>query len=199
LAGLPAIEPEADVRRPELTLATDGPWAVGYCPFDWVNPGAKVVVMRITPGRHQMLVANREAQQALLAGASHDDALRRACAAGSFAGPMRRNLVAMLDGIGLNRHLGIATTATLFTQHAQLLHSTSALLYPVFHKGENYTGPTRGSTSHSLATTAYHGRDGAEGRSPVRLAVRLLRIPCLRSGCPPTAPQVVRPWVGSHG
>lgn len=146
LLGLPPITNDADVRRPELTLATEGLWTIAYCPFDWVNPTAKVVIVGITPGQHQMTVSNRAAQEALRAGATHDDALRQACAAGSFAGPMRRNLVTMLDDIGLNRHLGIGTTATLFTQHTHLLHSTSALLYPVFYKGKNYTGspdPTR--------------------------------------------------------
>lgn len=132
---------EEDVRVPALQLWTDDKsWSMYYCPFDRVNPAAKVVLVGITPGLQQSHLANREAQKALREGASHDEALRRACNIGSFGGDMRKYLVGMLDGIGLQTHLKISTTHTLFGVHDELLHSTSTLMYPVFYKGKNYTG-----------------------------------------------------------
>jgi hypothetical protein len=48
----------------------------------------------------------------------------------------------MLDGIGLAAALGIDTTASLFGDNSHLLHSTSAVRYPAFYAGRNYTGHT---------------------------------------------------------
>ena len=58
----------------------------------------------------------------------------------SFAGTMRDNLVAMLDGIGVPAALGVAESAELFGARRDLLHTTSALRYPVFTSGRNYNG-----------------------------------------------------------
>src|SRR5689334_4045895 len=82
LAELPPITTNADGQRPELLLGRDSRWTVGYCPFDWVNPTAKVILVGITPGLQQMKIANRAAQQALRNGVTHDEALRQACTAG---------------------------------------------------------------------------------------------------------------------
>jgi hypothetical protein len=140
LSELPPIKVADDVLCPDLSLVEDGPVSVRYCPFDWVNLTAKVVVVGITPGLHQMFLSCQEAQGALVEGVSGDEVLRRASEVGSFAGTMRSNLVSMLDGIGLHQSLGITTTGTLFGEHSNLLHSTSALIYPVFLQGRNYGG-----------------------------------------------------------
>lgn len=140
LAGLPPITSAADILRSELLLAEDGPFSVRYCPFDYVNPQAKVVIVGITPGLHQMFLSCQEAQRTLADGPEGDDVLRRACDVGSFAGSMRTNLVTMLDGLALPEILGIASVAQLFGQRSDLLHSTSALIYPVFISGKNYSG-----------------------------------------------------------
>jgi hypothetical protein len=140
LAGLPPITAAADVLRPELLLAEDGPLSVRYCPFDYVNWRAKIVIVGITPGLHQMFLSCQEAQQALAEGLVGDEVLRRACDVGSFAGSMRTNLVTMLDGLALPELLGITSVEQLFGQRSDLLHSTSALIYPVFIRGKNYSG-----------------------------------------------------------
>jgi hypothetical protein len=140
LAGLPPIRSESDVLCPELLLREVGSVTVRYCPFDFVNRNARVVIVGITPGLHQMYLSCREAQEALAEGLTGDDVLRRACDVGSFAGSMRTNMVAMLDEIGLPRSLGISTTRELFEERSDLLHSTSALVYPVFWHGKNYGG-----------------------------------------------------------
>jgi hypothetical protein len=48
----------------------------------------------------------------------------------------------MLDGIGLPQALGLATSASLFDTDAKDLFSTSAVSFPVFVRGENYSGAT---------------------------------------------------------
>jgi hypothetical protein len=140
LAALPPIRSQSDVLRSELILAQQGPLTVRYCPFDHVNPKAKVVIVGITPGLTQMFLSCQAAQQALSEGLSADQVLERARAVGAFAGSMRTNLIAMLDGIGVHEALGITSTSQLFGDRADLLHSTSALLYPVFWRGKNYGG-----------------------------------------------------------
>lgn len=140
LAQIPPILGETDMLRPELALVEGGPLSLYYCPFDFVNPHAKVVIVGITPGLHQMFLSCQEAQRALFEGLTGDDVLRRASAVGSFAGVMRTNLITMLDGIGLNTHLGLQTAGELFTIRPELLHSTSIILYPVFYAGKNYSG-----------------------------------------------------------
>ena len=154
------IVTETDMLRPELLLFEEGPLVLRYCPFDWVNPGAKVVIIGITPGLHQMFLSCREAQRALADGVTGDGVLRRAGNVGAFAGPMRTNLVTMLDGIGLNEHLAIESTTSLFDQHADLLLSTSAVLYPAFLNGKNYTGSPGPERSPILAGVRRPGVSG---------------------------------------
>jgi hypothetical protein len=67
----------------------------------------------------------------------------------SFSGPMRTNLVAMLDHICLARWLGVASTATIWSSHQEFAHFTLALRYPIFVDGENYSG-RRDMTSSPL-------------------------------------------------
>lgn len=111
-----------------------------YAPFDGMNDGAKIMLVGVTPGFEQMRVAFEAARDALRSRRADAEALRAAKTTASFAGPMRRNLVSMLDGIGLADALGIDSTAALWGGSAGLLHSTSAVRFPVFVDGDNYTG-----------------------------------------------------------
>ncbi len=140
LIGMPPIVSETDVLCPELFLFEKGRLSVRYCPFDSVNPKAKLVIVGITPGLHQMFLSCQEAQRALVEGQTGEEVFRRAKAVGAFAGSMRTNLIAMLDGIGLHEKLGIDSTRSLFGEHAELLSGTSAVLYPAFVDEKNYTG-----------------------------------------------------------
>jgi hypothetical protein len=54
-----------------------------------------------------------------------------------FAGTMRANLVAMLDGIGLHRALELHSSAGLFTDRPDLASTTSAICHAVFVDGRN--------------------------------------------------------------
>lgn len=111
-----------------------------YAPFDYVNLSARIVVVGITPGRQQAANAILAAQKALAGGASNEEAARTAKTLASFSGPMRSNLVGMLDDIGIARWLGLSTTASLWDRDSNLIHFTSAIRYPVFVDGENWAG-----------------------------------------------------------
>lgn len=111
-----------------------------YAPFDHVNASARVVIVGLTPGKQQAVSALKAAHSSLRSGASHPIAAQQAKVFASFSGPMRTNLVRMLDHIGVHKLLGISTTATLWDQDERLIHFTSALRYPVFVDGENWSG-----------------------------------------------------------
>lgn len=111
-----------------------------YAPFDHVNLNARIVIVGLTPGKQQAANALRAAQNALARGASDAEAGEEAKVFASFSGPMRANLVKMLDFIGVPTLLGIASTAELWDQHQSLVHFTSALRYPVFVDGKNWSG-----------------------------------------------------------
>lgn len=113
---------------------------VAYAPFDYVNPDARVVIVGITPGRQQMANALLECWRQLRSGAAPAQALAAAKVHASFSGPMRTNLVSMLDDIGVARLLGLSTAAALWGGKSSLAHFTSALRYPVFLDGKNYSG-----------------------------------------------------------
>jgi hypothetical protein len=138
-AGLAEINADPTLGG-KLTLATSGRLAVTYAPFDHVNGAARVVLVGITPGRQQAVNALVEARRQLQLGRPLDVAAKAAKETASFSGSMRSALTDMLDHIGIARWLGIGSCKDLFGSHADLLHSTSALRYPVFLDGANYSG-----------------------------------------------------------
>ncbi len=125
---------------PALQLAVSGPLASYYAPFDAFNPQARVVLVGITPGRTQAVNALAEARKQLANGASNEEALHQAKRVGAFSGAMRTNLTGLLDHIGLQRWLGVASCDELFGNASHLLQSASVLQFPVFVNGENYNG-----------------------------------------------------------
>ena len=107
-----------------------------YAPFDHINTSARVVIVGMTPGRFQAANALRAARRALLEGRSVAEAAAAAKTFASFSGePMRTNLVRMLYLIGVGQWLGLASTASLWSENGDLVHFTSALRYPVFVDG----------------------------------------------------------------
>lgn len=111
-----------------------------YAPFDYVNADARIAIVGITPGLQQARNALAAARTALRRGSSEIMAAAEAKVFASFSGPMRSNLIAMLDRIGVARRLGLLSTASLWGEHAQFVHFTSALRYPVFVDGANWSG-----------------------------------------------------------
>lgn len=147
--------------RDKLLLAKEGDVEVCYAPFEYINPQARVVIVGITPGHTQMVNALREARRQLDQGASNVQAMIAAKRTGAFSGAMRPNLITLLDGIGLQRWLGLPSCEALFGSAANLVQTTSVLRNPVFVGGENYNG-TPVMTKHSLLKEqllTYFGQD----------------------------------------
>jgi hypothetical protein len=134
----PALE--AQDPPPELLMEADGDVSIYYAPFDAVTQGAEIILAGITPGRTQMNESLRVASRLLTTGVSNTEVLKGAKEVASFAGPMRKLLVRMLDHFQIHKVLGIPTCAELFGTSRHLVHYTSALRYPVFVKGKNYKG-----------------------------------------------------------
>ncbi len=111
-----------------------------HAPFDHINRTARICIVGLTPGRHQAQLALRTCRDALRAGSGMAEALRSAKSTASFAGPLRGNLVAMLDSIGVPAFLDISTTLQLWVDRTDLVHFTSILRDPVFVDGENWSG-----------------------------------------------------------
>lgn len=123
-----------------LTLHREGNLTVAWAPFDHVAIGARLAIVGITPGRQQAENAFAAFRLALADGMPPAEASRHAKLTGAFSGPMRQNLVAMADHIGLARVLGMRSVAEAFDPARELIHLTSALRHPVFVGGENYNG-----------------------------------------------------------
>ena len=140
LRALPPQLSEATITRPELLLCTDGPLSIYFTPFDLTNPTARVLLVGLSPGRHQLQLAIITAGAALRAGQSINQALRAAKQTASFAGSMRSNLVSMLDGIDLHHALELPSSARLFADRDDLGATTSAICHAVFRDGRNYSG-----------------------------------------------------------
>lgn len=131
---------ESFADQPQFRLATDGDLSVCYAPFDHIETRARLVVVGITPGMTQAKNAYAAIHAALTHGTSLEAALADAKVHASFSGPMRANLVAMLDAVGIARHLSVDSTAELFRPGSRDVHFTSALRYPVFIARKNYGG-----------------------------------------------------------
>ena len=145
IAAMSRSELEREIEQPSKLLMRQGQHGRSridtvYAPFDHTNPGARIAIVGITPGRQQMGNALLECHKHLRAGAAPHEASAEAKVFASFSGPMRSNLVAMLDDIGVHRLFGLDSTARLWTDQSDLAHFTSALRYPVFVDGENYSG-----------------------------------------------------------
>jgi hypothetical protein len=109
-----------------------------YVPFEFINKDAKVILVGITPGWNQVKTAYSCARLGMLKGLSYEEILKEVDEKASFCGQMRKRLVWELDGAGLNNALKIKSCELLFNRRSDLLHSTSAVKYPVFVNGENY-------------------------------------------------------------
>jgi hypothetical protein len=139
-----------DLLVPDFLLEQAGRLAIYYAPFDYINPQAKIALVGITPGFRQMEISLRESRDALRRGTPIEAVVAHVKYQASFAGPIRRFLIAMLDGIGLPQALGIATCAALYADRADLLHTSAVVRHPVFVNGKDWTGHTPPVRSNPL-------------------------------------------------
>ena len=131
----------AGSRLPDgLLLRSDGAYSMFYAPMDYVNTEARIVFVGLTPGLTQALNALRSMQRSLLDGISLEVAARLAKSHASFSGPMRNNLVSLLDHFRVNEYLNVISSAELFDSNSNLAHFTSVLRYPIFKNGANFNG-----------------------------------------------------------
>ncbi len=135
----------SDLNDPEglqtrFAIGSHGNLTVCYAPFEHVNLQARVMIVGITPGMTQMSNALREARDQLCAGADVATTLKAAKQTGAFSGPMRPNLIALLDSVGVSRVAGVGSCAELFANARHLVQTTSVLRNPVFVSGKNYAG-----------------------------------------------------------
>lgn len=133
------LRPE-DIRIFPFLLHQEDALQIYYCPFEYVNEAAKVVLIGITPGWTQMEIAYRTARDYLLQGMPYPEVLKCVNREASFAGTMRSNLTTMLDDLLLPSLLGVRSSIILFSRDSNLIHTTSAIRYPIFINGKNYSG-----------------------------------------------------------
>jgi len=147
-----------DVRTPEFCLHEDHSIVAYYAPFDYLNRHARVALVGVTPGPTQMLESFQVARDALRAGRSEQDALASVKARASFKG-MRRDLARWLDELGLAALLGLRSCSELFEDSRRaLLHTTSAVRYPVFvRKRDGTLGNYSGSSPEFVANDWLRG------------------------------------------
>lgn len=130
-----------DILNKKFRLFEKGNMEIYYAPHNEViNKEAKVFIVGITPGWTQTSIAYKTAWEGLRKKLEYET-IKWECKRNSrFAGSMRKNLIEMLDELGLNEKLKIKTCMELFDSKDYLLHTTSMIPYPVFINGKNYTG-----------------------------------------------------------
>lgn len=175
LRSLPADPTELDVAGDDFQLAREGHLEVFYAPLHGITPDAKIVIVGLTPGRSQMLAAFREIRRLLHDGWRPPQLFREVRRRIAFGGSMRTNLIQMLDRIGVADRLELKTCADLFGSASHLLHSTSALRYPVFFKGSNYRGAPKIGNSKLLSNIVKSNLPSTLKRFPNALMVPLGR------------------------
>src|SRR4026207_742351 len=97
IGGLPTKDryEKRDLLCEDFLLFSEGGLNVYYAPFHRMNCRARLVLVGRRPGWAEMGLAYRTAKKALADGLPDEDIFERVELAGSFAGPMRANLVGM--------------------------------------------------------------------------------------------------------
>jgi hypothetical protein len=116
--------------------------SVYYAPVEYFNKNATILIVGITPGFHQMQKAYSAVIRVKEELIDNEEILHQAKLASSYEGPMRKNLIQMLDELELPGHLGLPSSAALFGSANHVVHTTGLIPYPVFYKNRNYTGST---------------------------------------------------------
>lgn len=149
LRELPHTVTDRDLIDERFLIQRDGRLEIYYAPTDWLRPQARIAIVGITPGKDTMRIAYQTVVDGIAAGrplpAVLDDVKRRA----AFSG-FRGQLVAWLAALDVHRHLGINSAADLWEHGAELLQPTSAIRYPAFVAGKNYSGRNPDLVKHPL-------------------------------------------------
>ncbi|MEO0375782.1 MAG: uracil-DNA glycosylase family protein [Cyanobacteria bacterium P01_A01_bin.17] len=142
---------KAQLLIPRFHLHSEGQLEIYYAPLGYVRTEAKVALVGLTPGWQQMELSYRLAAELIVNPDTGQDTqwvmseIKRRM---SFAGPMRRNLLKMLDELGFAEGMGLTSSSAIFEDQADLVHTTSALRYPVFYRN-GHIGSLRNYTGHN--------------------------------------------------
>ncbi|CEG27035.1 uracil-DNA glycosylase family protein [Bacillus sp. B-jedd] len=183
IQALPSPLSEEDLRSQDFLLDQDerNRLEIFYAPFEYINTEAKILIAGITPGMHQMQVAFQTVWDLQNESLTDEEILREVKKRSSFEGTMRKNLVAMLDELGLNEQLGIRSTIELFGEANGLVQTSSILPHAVFFAGKNYNGSRPDPLKTELLRTyieTYFAKDHAMLKSPliIPLGVNVSRV-----------------------
>ena len=132
-----------ELLTPQFLIEEQGNIAIYYNTHnEYMNPKAKVFIIGITPGFAQMntsiVAARRGIKENMPIGKLPYLCKKEA----RFSGALRKNIIEMLDALGLQEALEISGCEALFDKRDDLLHTTSMLPFATFVKGKNYTGHT---------------------------------------------------------
>jgi hypothetical protein len=103
------------------------------------------MLVGLTPGFQQARLAYEAARDAISAnpGLTYGRACTVANQVAAFEG-MRKLIWTWLDALHVHEYLGVDSCESLFGEHGELLAVTSAVRYPVFIDGKNYSGSNGG-------------------------------------------------------
>lgn len=102
-----------DLVNDSFLYDKDGNIEIHWAPFDYINKDAKVFILGITPGWTQMELAFNYTRKNIK-DPDETHVLKEAKRVAGFGGSMRKNLLHMLDEIGLPKYLSIDRTEQLF-------------------------------------------------------------------------------------
>lgn len=127
----------------DLLVSKENNIEIYYAPHnEYINKEAKIFIIGITPGFQQMSTAIKAARDGFEKGLRIEEIQQICKREGRFSGSLRKNIISMLDDLGLNKLLNIESCSELFGDKDKLIHTVSLIPYPVFVKRENYTGHT---------------------------------------------------------
>ncbi|PLR94145.1 hypothetical protein [Bacillus sp. T33-2] len=130
-----------EILTEDFLIEKDRKMEVYYCTHnEYINHEAKIFIIGITPGFVQMNKSIAVARKCLAQNVPHCGIPYICKRESRFFGPMRKNIIEMLDELELAKALEIESAAQLFGEKDGLLHTTSVIPYAVFIDGRNYTG-----------------------------------------------------------
>ncbi|RDU38842.1 hypothetical protein DRW41_04600 [Neobacillus piezotolerans] len=181
--SLPSPLRDEDLRSGQFLLEKDEQrkLEIYYAPFEYINTNAKILIAGITPGMHQMRIAYQTVHNFRGKDTRDEEILHEVKKRSSFEGTMRKNLVAMLDELGLSDHLGIRTTMDLFGASNHLVQTASILPHAVFFDRKNYNGSRPDPWKTELLRfqiETYFAKDHSVLKAPliIPLGVNVLRV-----------------------
>jgi hypothetical protein len=131
---------QSDLLARHFRLYSENGLEIYYAPVGHIRRKAKIALIGVTPGWSQMELAYRMARSLIERWQDPSRILSEIKRQIAFAGSMRRNLLRMLNELRLHKYLGIESSEVMFEESSNLVHTTSALRYPIFYRGNNYTG-----------------------------------------------------------